>query len=50
MLPCLGEIAATGIDLLSHAVLHADRGVPRFQRTVLICGTWHEGRTLRPTR
>lgn len=50
MLPCLSEIAATGVDLLSHAVLHADHGVPAFQRTVLICGTWHEGRTLRPVR
>lgn len=50
MLPCLKEIAATGIDLLSHAVLHAEPGVPDFQRTVLICGTWHPGATLRAPR
>ncbi|MBX3737967.1 MAG: hypothetical protein KF715_14825 [Candidatus Didemnitutus sp.] len=50
MLPCLSEIAATGVDLLSHAVLHAEHGVPDFQRTVLICGTWHDGRTLLAAR
>jgi len=50
MLPCLDEIAASGIDLLSHAVLHSDHGVPAFQRTVTICGTWHEGNTLRRAR
>lgn len=48
MLPALKEVAATGVDLLSHAVLHSERGVPDFQRTVLICGTWHEGKTLKP--
>lgn len=50
MMPCLDEIAATGVELLSHAVLHRDHGVPSFQRSVLICGTWHEGSTLRPSR
>jgi hypothetical protein len=49
-MPCLDEIAATGVELLSHAVLHRDHGVPSFQRSVLICGTWHEGSTLRPAR
>jgi DNA-binding LacI/PurR family transcriptional regulator len=50
MTTCLDEIGATAIDIVAHSVLHAEHGVPEFQRTVLLCGRWHEGSTLRKIR
>ncbi len=47
MLPALAEIGAAAIDILAHALRHDAPGVPAIQRSLQICGTWQEGRTLR---
>lgn len=48
MVPAFHEIGAAAIDVVAQALLHDHPGIPAIQRSVLLCGTWQEGSTLRP--